>query len=67
MEEYPDRLLPQPQYRRIIFTNRQRNRFLAVFTDLKDPFDEEKRLRTSILPEPSERFHDFSTCLLGLF
>ncbi|MCY7352563.1 MAG: hypothetical protein LH606_18220 [Cytophagaceae bacterium] len=67
MEGYPDCLLPQPHYRQIQFTNRQRNRFLAVFTELKESFDEEGRLKTSILPEPSERFHDFSTYLLGVF
>lgn len=66
--EYPNRLLPKPQYKRIHWHESLRNHFLIHFTDQKDIRDPNtNKLHIKHVVKRTDHLRDYSTNLLGIF
>jgi hypothetical protein len=65
--EYPTRLLPQPNYKHILFEEKHQNCFILRHTDSQDIKDEFGYLRSECLVAQTDHLKDYSTNLLPYF
>ncbi|MCU0338505.1 MAG: hypothetical protein MUE30_01365 [Spirosomaceae bacterium] len=69
-EQYPDYLLPRPEYQLIVFgdeTPALPTHFLIRHTETEDIKDEFGNLRSDCVAFQTDHLHDYSTNLLGIF
>lgn len=66
--QYPNRLLPQPHFKRITWNESLRNCYLIHFTESKDIIDPEtNKLRITLVVKQTDHLRDYSNNLLGVF
>jgi hypothetical protein len=67
-DQYPERLLPRPIYRKIDFESAERNAlFLVRHTDDADLLSENGQLKSEHVAYQTDHLRDYSTNLLGEF
>ena len=65
---YPKRLLPQPDFKKIVLSEDLRNNFLIHYAETKDLIDPEtKKLRQTLVVKRTDHLRDYSNNLLGVF
>lgn len=64
---YPDRLLPQADYKKITWANDLCPLFLIRYTPTQDLLDETKKLKEEHIAKQADYLRDLSTNLLGEF
>ena len=65
---YPNRLLPQVNFKKIVWSENLKGSFLIHFTDTKDIIDPKTtKLRQVLVVKRTDHLRDYSNNLLGVF